>query len=403
MGILRLYLAICVIATHSEKILPWGSHGGREAVQIFFIISGFYMQLILSGGGKYGSVTEFYRSRSLRIYFPYFISLAVVVLISSLTGLLSGDWLTLSAFHDQLTGPEKAGAGTVFATLSNGTLFFQDWVMFLDQTPAGKLTFTSNFLNSAHPLWHFLWIPQAWSVGVELTFYLIAPFLVRKLSNSALLMVAALSFLARFLAYWKLGWYTDPWSYRFFPFELLNFCYGILGCRLMQQRPAIFDRITGTALRIEKKLGRWHYPLLVFSGLAGLCAHRLLFSTVGGFADKLIPRGQELVYFGSIALWGLIVPILFSFTRNNRTDRAVGELSYPVYLLHYTVCVLLLHWVSTQGFPKYLVGETATVFTIVIAILLQTHVLEPFEKWRQASVRKNAKTAPGLTTPTSAV
>jgi peptidoglycan/LPS O-acetylase OafA/YrhL len=392
MGLLRLYLAICVIATHSESVLPWGSHGGREAVQIFFIISGFYMQLILADNGKYQSVWDFYRSRSLRIYVPYLISLAIIVVASISTGLISGEWLTLSATHKQFHEPGNMGAGTIFATLTNGTLLFQDWVMFLDQTAEGKLVFTSNFLNSVRPLWNFLWIPQAWSVGVELTFYITAPFLIRKLSNRALILVAALSLLARFLFYWKLGLFNDPWSYRFFPFELLNFCYGILGCRLMQHHRITFGRITEAAAKIENRIGRSYYPLFLLAGLVGLYAHRLIFTVAGDFAHTLVPRGKELVYFGSLPLWGLLVPVLFSMTRHNRVDRAVGELSYPVYLLHYTVCLLILNCIAWFHFPKTLQGEVAAIFSVAIAILLQIYVLNPFEIWRQSLAKRHAKT-----------
>ena len=68
MGILRIYLALCVVAEHSTSIFPWQNHRGKEAVQIFYLISGFYMAHI---AGKYKSVIEFYLSRFFRI-FPVF-------------------------------------------------------------------------------------------------------------------------------------------------------------------------------------------------------------------------------------------------------------------------------------------------------------------------------------------
>ena len=45
MGIPRLYLSLCVVGTHAEPVLPWRMHGGADAVQIFFVISGFSMQV----------------------------------------------------------------------------------------------------------------------------------------------------------------------------------------------------------------------------------------------------------------------------------------------------------------------------------------------------------------------
>jgi hypothetical protein len=57
-------------------------------------------------------------------------------------------------------------------------MFLQDWVMFAEQNSDGAVAFTSNFWQHPNQLWHFLWIPQARSIGIELTFYLTAPFLV---------------------------------------------------------------------------------------------------------------------------------------------------------------------------------------------------------------------------------
>ena len=46
-GFLRLLLAIAVVLVHSSGIFGIGLLGGVEAVEIFFMISGFYMVLVL--------------------------------------------------------------------------------------------------------------------------------------------------------------------------------------------------------------------------------------------------------------------------------------------------------------------------------------------------------------------
>ena len=48
MGLIRALLAISVILAHSESFLGLSLVGGKVAVQAFFIISGFYMALILN-------------------------------------------------------------------------------------------------------------------------------------------------------------------------------------------------------------------------------------------------------------------------------------------------------------------------------------------------------------------
>jgi peptidoglycan/LPS O-acetylase OafA/YrhL len=47
MGILRLILAIAVVIAHSSYFFSFKFTGGIVAVETFFIISGFYMTMIL--------------------------------------------------------------------------------------------------------------------------------------------------------------------------------------------------------------------------------------------------------------------------------------------------------------------------------------------------------------------
>ena len=67
MGIIRLLLALAVLLAHVEnapafllRFIP-----GSLAVQCFYIISGFYMALVLNG--KYSSKRDFYFNRFLRL------------------------------------------------------------------------------------------------------------------------------------------------------------------------------------------------------------------------------------------------------------------------------------------------------------------------------------------------
>ena len=388
MGILRLYLAICVVAAHSESVLPWSTHGGREAVQIFFIISGFYMQLILSGD-KYKSNFDFYRSRFVRVFFPYMLALVLVISSSVVTALLFGNWLTLSTTVQSFYTKGNAGSGAVFATMTNGSLFLQDLVMFTAQNSDGALCLTSDFADSPAPLWHFLWIPQAWSIGVELTFYIIAPFLVRMLSLRALATVIGASLLARLVAYHQLGLTHDPWSYRFFPFELAHFCYGILGCRLMQHCQPTFDRVTMRSAQMCERIGLWYYLAVTIASICGLWFHcRIL--EFGQDHFRGIFLGGEVFYLASLSIWIVILPILFSMTRHSRLDRAVGELSYPVYLLHMTVVLCVSGFISKSGLPANLHGELSALLTVLAAVVLQVLILDKFESRRQANAIRNA-------------
>jgi peptidoglycan/LPS O-acetylase OafA/YrhL len=79
MGLIRVLLALAVVDFHAVRFassphflnLPWIN--GGVAVQSFFVISGFYMALILSGKYAGRGVFVFYRARFLRLYPAYWI------------------------------------------------------------------------------------------------------------------------------------------------------------------------------------------------------------------------------------------------------------------------------------------------------------------------------------------
>ena len=75
MGALRLYLALCVVADHSGAF-PFPTHSGTQAVQLFFLISGFHMSLVQ---GRYPTAAGFWRSRFLRIFPATWVALAVAL------------------------------------------------------------------------------------------------------------------------------------------------------------------------------------------------------------------------------------------------------------------------------------------------------------------------------------
>lgn len=390
MGILRLYLALCVIANHAESVLPWRMHGGPDAVRIFFVISGFYMQFIL-GAGKYGTIADFYLSRWLRIFVPYFVAIAAVFLASVASGWCTGDFLTLTATRH----PGGNGwLGTTVALMSNATIFFQDWLMFLGQEEGEPLRFSADFRADAHPLWHYLWIPPAWSVAVELSFYLLAPLLACRLPGAAVAGVMALSLASRWFCATRLGLDHDPWTYRFLPFELFSFGLGMLACRVMMRHADVFERLSRAAERLATRFGPWGIPLLAVLVLAIARLHLLFAAGVRhglGRVSGLEPATQA-VLAGSVSLvaWGLLVPIFFAMTRRLPFDRMVGELSYPVYLLHYTVVLLVTSAGVGWKLPETWRGEAATVVTIIIAVVVQATVLGPFETWRQRLMRRRA-------------
>ena len=84
MGILRFILAITVVIAHSSSVFGCNFVGAQIAVQAFYIISGFYMALILNEKyvGVNGSYKLFISNRFLRLYPIYWTVLLLTIAMS---------------------------------------------------------------------------------------------------------------------------------------------------------------------------------------------------------------------------------------------------------------------------------------------------------------------------------
>lgn len=74
MGFLRLLLALSVVSAHVINNPFFSLVGGTVAVKTFFIISGFYMAMIIN---NYKNNIAFFKSRYLRLFPVYFICLII--------------------------------------------------------------------------------------------------------------------------------------------------------------------------------------------------------------------------------------------------------------------------------------------------------------------------------------
>lgn len=214
MGILRLIFALAVVFGHSWLGGPVFV-GGKNAVQLFYMISGFLISYVLVEAKSYATVVDFYKSRALRIYPVY----AVVAVITLLAMFILGNSVFLDVYRN---APVTAGA---FLAATNVFVLGQDWVMFLGVT-GGKLVATGDFSDSEVLLYNGLLVPQAWTLGVELSFYALAPFVLRQ--RRRLFAMFALSVCVRLVLVAMGIASEDPWRYRFFAAELSLFLLGAL-------------------------------------------------------------------------------------------------------------------------------------------------------------------------------
>ena len=122
MGLLRIFLALSVAMQHAG-----GSFGisGSRAVEVFFIISGFYMTLIVDSG-KYQDYKMFFTNRLLKIFPMYVFVLALTFLVSIVLikfGIPTGK--TALGFYVQYQSYLQPFSFLVFG-LSNILIFGQD-------------------------------------------------------------------------------------------------------------------------------------------------------------------------------------------------------------------------------------------------------------------------------------
>ena len=203
---------------------------------------------------------------------------------------------------------------------SNAFIFLQDWVLFLG-TDDGRLQIVDHIFKVKDPLWTLLLVPQAWSLAVELTFYAVAPFILR--SHITVIFGLMLASIATRIVLLKFGFEGDPWTYRFFPSVLALFLAGNLGYR--------FYAFYGDTIASLRHLR--YFPFIAVVAL-------LLFSEIllPGYA----PQEKVPLYIGVT----LALPFIFSLTRSWAWDRRIGDLSYPVYIFHILGLRLYMTWVT---------------------------------------------------------
>jgi len=360
MGTLRLLLALAVAIGHGGGLFGYLPLSGSAAVETFFVISGFYISMVIAE--KYSTHEKWFRlfwlSRYLRLAPLYVVVSAVTVAASILykgkwlTLLCEGDWITLSA-----------------AFISTVLLAGQDVFVFFGYDLATHTAhFAPDLLTGGlsrigawpTPGYSFLAIEPGWSIGVEAWFYLLAPFILR-LHWRWVAAVLGLSVAIRAFVVWGLGWGFDPWTHRFFPAELARFLVGYFGYLLIRN-----VRLTGMARALS--WGLW----LAVLGF--------------GVGFRYVPLSLHTSYIAFLSLAACSVPVIYNLTKDWRWDRTIGELSYPVYLIH----MPLLGACASLGIWK---TPVALLLTVVLSVAAYHVIIRPVDRVRGRLVRTWPKSA----------
>lgn len=282
-GTLRLLLAIAVALSHWGW-MPYGFNPGVPAVVVFYLISGYVVRALIDRHRCAPKrLVVFYGDRLLRLAPQYLCYLA-------LAGSL---W--------------AAGVASPFLARAPGSW---EWLANLFVVPLNYFMF--NGIDA------FTLVPPAWSLGCEIQFYLLAPWLwygrlrIRQLAFAFSLGVygAALAGLLN----------SDWFGYRLLPGVLWIFLLG-----------GLLHDLPRTRLRI----------VILFNAL--WIAHWLWFVLLVWQPQWQEPFRREVAFGLTLGL-----PLLAALARlRPRTwDTALGNLSYGLFLAHFSV---LWSWQLVHG------------------------------------------------------
>jgi peptidoglycan/LPS O-acetylase OafA/YrhL len=359
MGLIRILLAISVIIAHSNPIFGLSLIGGRLAVEIFFVISGFYMALILTEKyNKKNNYKLFLSNRLLKIFPTYYLIL-LACLIFQLTYVFILKRPDIPPFFDPKIN--KSLFSIIFLITSNLIILGQDLSLFMGiNKNTGNLYFTSNFRSSNPPLYDFMFINQAWTLALEIIFYSMAPF-INKFKNRYLLLIMAISLAIRFTLY-HFGFNQDPWTYRFFPSEIFFFVSGIVSYRL-------YKLIQNIEIN----------PKILISIYSLYLSFIIFYQFIPHNRTK-----QTLLFFFTI----ILLPLFFKLSKNIKLDSLIGELSYPVYICHFLIIDIITH---LTNFNHQYLGLLATIIAISVSFLIIKLVLNPINNFRQSRILLQSK------------
>jgi len=288
MGAIRLFLALVVVIDHMRFIILEPAHlnplpphlqlgmNAGLAVMFFYMISGFLISTGLSE--KYpptwSGTVRFYQSRFIRIFSLYWPMLLLMFVAFNFWG-----WFGALSIGDKFTNLFIVG---------------MDWRIMFASYPDWHW-------DAAAPFFH-----QVWTLGAELTFYLAAPFILRswKMALGLLLASAAVrGFLVGTTVF------DGRWTYLFLPSTFLFFLIGHFAQTLARY----------CSILRNGKFGM----LLLGCSLASL--------QIGAVAWDSLQFWAAAIFFAGC------LPGIFASTKQSALLNILGDLSFPVYLVHIMV------------------------------------------------------------------
>ena len=123
---------------------------------------------------------------------------------------------------------------------------------------------------------------------------------------------------------------------------------------------------------LQRRIGplarTWGAPAALFAAVA------IIF-----FAKDGQERSPSFIFVAPY-VFALLVPAVFSLSKNSTVDRWIGDLSYPLYLVH----VLVLTILHVKNIPAP--GAVLLPAALVTSALLLVFIDHPVERYRQRRI-----------------
>ncbi|MBN4073864.1 acyltransferase [Beggiatoa alba] len=338
-GTYRTLLALMVVALHLGGVPVIGGY----AVFGFYILSGYLMTLIMqtSYGYTFSGMRRYAENRFLRIYPMYWLS----VLFSLVLIYFVGEDFS-SNYHAAIYFPSD------FTEIIRNILLFFPFI----ETP--RLT------------------PPAWALTVEIFFYILIGLGLSK-NRTIVLYWVAIS-----VSYHVVALYLDfGWKHRYFTIAAasLPFSAGAFIYYYKQEMLEILSRLKG---RDQEYL-----PYVIFCGIL-----------LNWFVGHMLESSRGVFFYSNFVLCAIMVVVLCERKTlpylNRKFDKWMGDFSYPIYLIHYQVGLVVVVLLGMAGFtyerPDLMLALISIPFVFLVSWGLTVTVEKPIEVIR-ARIKKANK------------
>jgi len=214
---------------------------------------------------------------------------------------------------------------------------------------------------------NFLFIPQTWTLQLEILFYFISPFIFKRSSKFIILLIIFILVVDYLVIFPKQLFYSQPIVFRFME-SISFFLMGGLSYKLYSF--------------IETKPIHKKYMIALF----------LLFVLFTAFYNYLhiqipfIKSHHHTDWFYYFALL-FSIPLLFRYTKNIPLDNFIGELSYPMYISHNFI-ILVIGAATKINIHSSTFSLVTIIGTVIFSTLLVLLVDKPLDSYRQKRLTK---------------